>query len=101
MWHSAWYIYGCVYLVANNQRLPLGIPGQGEGIAKTLDLVDTVLGAHVPEFDDAIVAHTAELGLFDRVEGDFFNGGGVTLELCGKADERPLRVPWERDRVST
>lgn len=75
-----------VYLVANNQRLALGIPGQGEGIAKTLDLVDTVLGAHIPELDDAIVAHATELGLLDRVEGNFLNGCIVTLELSGEAD---------------
>lgn len=91
---------GCFHLVANNQRFALRIPGQGEGIAKTLDLVDTVLGAHVPELDDAIVAHTAELCLLDRIEGDFLNGGIVTLELCGKADERPLRVPCQSGGVS-
>lgn len=88
------------YLVPNNQRLALGIPGQGEGIAKTLDLVDTILGAHVPELHDAIVAYAAELGLLDRVEGNFLNGGIVTLKLSGKADERPLRVPCESHCVS-
>lgn len=82
------------HLVANDQGLALGVPGQGKSITKTLDLVDAVLGAHVPELDDAIVAHAAELGLLDRVEGNLLNGGIVALELGRKAYEGPLRVPF-------
>lgn len=70
-----------VRLVADDQGLAVGRPGEREGCAETRDLVGAVLGAHVPELDGAVVADAAELGILDWVEGDFFNGREVALEL--------------------
>lgn len=67
------------HLIANDERLALRVPGQGEGIAQALYLVDAVLGTDVPELDNAIVAHAAELSVLDGVEGDLLDRGGVAL----------------------
>lgn len=83
------------HLVADDQRLALGVPGQGKGIAQALDLVHAVLGADIPELYDAVVAHAAQLGLLDGVEGDLLNGGIMTLELGREADVGALGVPLE------
>lgn len=81
------------HLVADDQRLALRVPSQCECITQTFDLVDAILGAHIPELDDTIVAHAAELGVLDRVEGDLLDGGSMALQLGGEAHIGPLWIP--------
>lgn len=45
------------------------------GAAQALNFIDACLCPYVPEFHNPIVADTAELGLFDRVEGYLLNRG--------------------------
>lgn len=69
------------HLVAYNQRLALGIPGQRKGLTQASDFVDAILCSHVPELDGSIIAHATELSILDGVKGDLLDGRRVALEL--------------------
>lgn len=66
--------YGKAHLVTNNQGPPVWRPSQRERILKTLNLIETILCPNVPELDDAVAAHAAQLGVLGRVEGHLLNG---------------------------
>lgn len=82
------------YLVTDDQRLALRVPGQRESVTQALDLVDTILGTHIPELYYAVIANTAKLSVFYWVEGDFLDRGGMAFELSGVAYEGLLGVPF-------
>lgn len=82
------------HLVAYDQRLAFGVPGQGEHITEALNLVHAVLGAHVPELDHAIIAHAAELCILDRVERDLLDRGSMALEFGREAYVGLFGIPF-------
>lgn len=81
------------HLIPDDERLTIGVPCQGKSVTETLDLVDTVLSADIPELDDAVAGHAAQFGVLDGVEGDLLYGRSVAFELCREADIGLLRIP--------
>lgn len=82
------------HLVSNDKRLAIGVPGQGKGIAETFDLIDTVLGADIPELNNAITGHATQFGILNRIKGDLLYGRGMALELGREADIGLLGIPY-------
>lgn len=69
------------YLVTDEYRGSIRGPGEGCGVSRDFNLVDTCLGPYVPDLDSTIATDTAEFSILDGVERDLLDRSSMTFEF--------------------
>ena len=84
---------GPAYLASDHNSATICAPCHGEAFASELQVGDTFLLNHIPEFDGSVTGNRDQIGFFHRIPGHALNGASMAAQFGTIFDLGLLGIP--------